>query len=122
MAAKRTRRFKAIASRDLILVMPDGFEKPIHVAIGAPYKPAQSEGMEQYAACLVLACDEPSLATESFGADELEALIAGVQFIESFLLALVDKSGGHLKMPDGAPFDPRGSILLRETRRLQAKR
>jgi hypothetical protein len=113
--------FVPMAQRDLILVRPDGYQMPIHVAVGAPYAKATSEGMEDHAACLVLTCDEPDLATEVFGQDEMEALTAGLEFIETFLTNLTD-DGGKLTSPDGAPFDPSGSILLKESRKLSARR
>jgi hypothetical protein len=116
------RDFVSIASRDLIFVGPDEFRMSIHVAISAPYKPADAEGMEKLAACQVLTCDEPTLATEVFGSDEIEALIAGLEFLEFFLVNLAKSSGGgQLFLEDGSVFDPAGSILLKESRRLALK-
>ena len=116
------RDFVPIASRDLTFIGSDGFRMSIHVAISAPYMPADTEGMEQLAACQVLTCSDPTLATEVFGADKVEALVAGLEFLELFLVNLVRTSGGgQLVLGDGSVFDPAGSILLKESRRLAAK-
>lgn len=109
--------FVAIAERDLIFVGSDGHQTSIHVAVGAPYANAITAGMEKYAGCLVLTCDDPELTTEMFGEDEMEALVAALEFIESFLQNLVRVYGGKLTTPDGAPFDPAGSVLLKEFRK-----
>jgi hypothetical protein len=114
-------RFMPIAARDLVLVRADGYQMPVYVAVGAPYSPAKADEMKQYAGCLVLTCDEPDLATEIYGADEMEALIAALEFIESFLRRLVVESGGQLRGSDGHPFDPAGSTLLKESRQLQSR-
>ncbi|MCW7541277.1 hypothetical protein OOT46_26045 [Aquabacterium sp. A7-Y] len=110
--------FIPVASRDLIFVGPDQYEMSVHVAIGAPYTPAQAEDMKGYAGCLVLTCDDPTLATEIHGADEMEALMAGLDFIESFLKRLAVEGKGRLKTLDGLPFDPNGSALLQQQREL----
>ena len=114
-------RFVSIASRDLIFVGPAGYEMPIHVAIGAPYAEAKAEEAKGEAGCLVLTCDDPDLTTEITGADEMEALLAGLEFLQSFLVNL-ESIGGKLKAVDGSPFDPNGSILLQEFRAIQARR
>lgn len=114
--------FVAIAERDLIFVGSDGYQMPIHVAVGAPYSNARTEGMEKYAACLVLTCDDPELTTEMFGGDEMEALVAALEFIESFLQNLVRVYDGKLTTPDGTPFDPAGSMLLQETRKRASRK
>ena len=54
-----TARFIPIAFRDLIFVGPDGYEMPIHIAIGAPYAEAKAEEAKGEAGCLVLTCDDP---------------------------------------------------------------
>ncbi|CAN7442273.1 hypothetical protein LJR118_002928 [Acidovorax sp. LjRoot118] len=113
--------FLATTERDLIFVGSDGYQMPIHVAVGAPYANARTEGMEKYAACLFLTCDDPELTTEIFGGDEMEALAAALEFIESFLQKLVRVYGGKLTTPDGTPFDPAGSMLLKESRRLASR-
>lgn len=110
--------FVPIASRQLVFVGPDSYEMPVHVAIGAPYTPARAEELKGYAGCLVLTTDDPALATEVFGADEMEALIAGLEFIESFLTKLAAMGGGRLTTVDGKPFDPAGSVLLKQSREL----
>jgi hypothetical protein len=115
-------RFVPIASRDLIFVGPDGYEMPIHVAISAPYAEAVAQEMKGQAACLVLTCDDPDLATEITGADEMEALLAGLEFLQSFLVNLATTGKGSLKTVDGLPFDHDGSIQLQEFRAIQARK
>ncbi|SHN36831.1 hypothetical protein [Rhizobacter sp. OV335] len=115
-------RFVSLASRDLIFVGPDGYEMPIHVAISAPYADAKAEEAKGEAGCLVLTCDDPDLTTEITGADEMEALLAGREFLQSFLVNLESIGGGKLKALDGSPFDPNGSILLQESRAIQARK
>ena len=95
---------------------------PIHVAIGAPYAEAEAEEAKGRAGCLVLTCDDPDLTTEITGADEMEALLAGLEFLQSFLVNLESIGGGKLKALDGSPFDPNGSILLQESRAIQARK
>lgn len=109
--------FVAIAERDLIFFGFDGHQIPIHVAVGAPYANAKTKGMEKYAGCLVLTCEDPELATEMFGEDEMEALVAALEFIELFLRNLVRVHEGKLTTPNGTPFDPAGSMLLQECRK-----
>jgi hypothetical protein len=116
------REFVPIAERDLILVGSDGYEMPVHVAVGAPYEPADAKEMEGYAGCQVLACDDSRLATEVLGADKMEALVAALEFIESFLKQMVVEAGGPLKTIEGQHFDPSGSALLKASRRLQSRR
>lgn len=105
-------RFVPIAERHLVFVGPDLRESPLDVAIGPPYRPAMEEAMRAYAACLVWTNDDPALFTEVFGADEMEALIAGLEFIERHLTMHVTLGGGVLKTIEGNAFDPAGSFLL----------
>ena len=114
--------FSPIASRTLVFVGANDSKAELYIAIGAPYFPARTEGMEQMAACQVLTCNEPSLATEVFGIDEMEALMAALEFLELFLVSLVKKKGGgRLTLDDGSPYDPAGSILLKESRLIAAR-
>jgi hypothetical protein len=115
-------RFVPIATRNLIFVGPTGYEMPIHIAISAPYAEAKAEEAKGEAGCLVLTCDDPDLTTEITGADEMEALLAGLEFLQSFLVNLESIGGGKLKALDGSPFDPNGSILLQESRAIQARK
>jgi hypothetical protein len=115
-------QFVPIASRNLIFVGPTGYEMPIHVAISAPYAEAKAEEAKGRAGCLVVTCDDPDLTTEITGADEMEALLAGLEFLQSFLVNLESIGGGKLKALDGSPFDPNGSILLQESRAIQARK
>lgn len=118
----KTARFVPIASRSLIFIGPDGYEMPIHVAISAPCAEAKAEEAKGEAGCLVLTCDDPDLATEITGVDEMEALLAGLEFLQSFLVNLEAIGGGALKALDGSTFDANGSILLQESRAIQARK
>lgn len=120
--SSRQARFVPIAARNLIFIGPDGHEMPIHVAISAPYAEAKAEEARGEAGCLVLTCDDADLATEITGVDEMEALLAGLEFLQSFLVNLESMSGGTLKALDGSPFDANGSILLQESRAIQARK
>lgn len=115
-------RFFPIASRNLIFVGPTGYEMPIHVAISAPYAEAEAEEAKGRAGCLVLTCDDPDLTTEITGSDEMEALLAGLEFLQSFPVNLESIGGGRLKALDGSPFGPNGSILLQESRAIQVRK
>jgi hypothetical protein len=108
---KLARKFVPIAERDLIFTNSDGYESAIHVAISAPYKPAQDDAMKEHAGCLVLTCEEEELAAEVFGIDEMEALNAGLEFLRTFLSQLVKQ--GTVTYADGSAFHPDGSPLLR---------
>lgn len=121
-ATNPTRNFVPIASRDLLLVAPDGHKMPIHVAISAPYAEARFPTMKGSAACLVLTSANPDLAIEIPGADSMEALLAGLEFLQAFLQNLASAGGGTLTTADGASFDPGGSPLLQEFRALQARK
>jgi hypothetical protein len=89
---------------------------PIHVAIGAPYRPATMPGLQDQAGCLVLTCDDPDLATEICGFDELEALAAALSFLQLYLIKITEETSGKLTMMDGSPVDPSGSMFLRQMR------
>jgi hypothetical protein len=89
---------------------------PIYVAISAPYRPASLRGAQDQAGCLVLTCDDPNLATEISGFDELEALAAAVSFLQLYLIKITEETGGQLKTTGGSPVDPSGSIFLQQMR------
>lgn len=105
------RAFSPIAERDLVLMAKD-YQLPVHVAIGAPYPGAKTEGMEHYAGCQVLTCDDEDLAVEVVGADTIEALEAATRYIQIFLLKLA--ADGELRHKDGSRFDPSGSPLIKQ--------
>lgn len=115
--------FSPVTERKLVLVRPDGYESEIYVAVGSPYTQAAAPEMAKYAACQILTCDDKDLTTEVYGQDPLEALVAALEFIELFLYRLVENTRGELRYPDGRSFDPKGSILLQQSRiYLQKKR
>jgi hypothetical protein len=115
--------FSPVTERRLILVRPDGYESEIYVAVGSPYTQAAAPEMAEYAACQILTCDDTDLTTEVYGKDSLEALVAALEFIELFLFRLIENTRGELRYPDGRSFDPRGSVLLQQSRHyLQKKR
>jgi|GEM_PF-3213455 len=118
----QARHLVPIASRDLLLVAPDGHATRIHVAIGAPYAAAVCPTLKGSAACQVLTSANPDLVTEIPGADPMEALLAGLEFLQAFLLNLVSVGGGTLTSADGSSFEPGGSPLLQEFRALQARK
>jgi hypothetical protein len=114
--------FHHIAERHLVYVSANGHEMPMYVAVGQPYFPAQAEEMKSKAGCLVLTCDDPDLATELHGDDEMEALVAALEYLELFLINVVQVGGGSLRTVAGAPFDASGSPLLRASRALLSKK
>jgi hypothetical protein len=123
VAVSDSKSFRPVAVRELVHVSKDGYELPVYLAVSAPYFPAETEGMEAYAGCLVQTCDDPDLAVEMFGADEMEALLAGLEYIELFLANVLKVGdGGELRTTSGQPFDPSGSVLLKESRRRRANR
>ncbi len=114
--------FKQIASRQLIFVSAAQHRMEVFIAIGEPYRPARTPGMAELAACQVLTCDDPALASEVTGRDEMEALAAAVEFLDLFLINTIRQSGGGaLFQPDGTVYDPSGSVQLREFRRIAAR-
>ncbi len=80
------------------------------------------EGTEHLAGCEVLTYDDPDLATEVCGRDEMEALSVALNFLELYLINVVEKTSGKLRNADGSPVDPLGSIFLKESRAIVAKK
>lgn len=93
--------FNAIAKRTIVLVNHESGEREkITVAISAPYRPATTPGMSEYAACLVQFYEEIGDAgSEVFGADEVEALENAIQNVHSLLAGLM--AGGSAETADG---------------------
>lgn len=109
--------FRPLVSRTLMLVRPGGVDVPVHVAVGAPYRPATGKGLEDQAGCLVLTCDDPDLSVEVSGFDEFEALVSAVSFLQQFLIKITDEMGGRLQTLDGRPVDPVSSAFRRQIQR-----
>jgi hypothetical protein len=96
--------FQAIVKRTVVLVNSETGEKErFTLAIGAPYRPAKTEGMADHAGCMLQAfeeIDDPGM--EIVGADEFEALenaISNAKLILDGLLA-----NGTVETVDGKPF------------------
>ncbi len=100
--------------------MPDGTTVAIHVALGAPYRPAMLDG--NYAGCQVLTCDDPDLSSEVIGRDEMDALAVALEFLELYLIKIVEETHGRLSELDGTPIDPRGSGILLHARKFVANK
>jgi len=117
-------KFSAIASRDLLFVSQDGVKRPMHVAVGRPYFPAEEPEMrmQNYAGCKVLTCDDPDLAVEVIGADQMEALSAALEYLTLFLRKLSQESGGELLNQNGTRFDPDGSPFFRQFRKFNERK
>lgn len=107
-----------IVSRHLVLARPDAPDLPIDIAIGVPYARTDEKGMPGGAGCLVWTNDDPLCFTEVFGADEMEALICGLTFLENYLIQWEKTTNGRLRTLDGRPFDPKGSEELQAYRLL----
>jgi hypothetical protein len=120
-AMKNAPAFNAIASRDFVIVKPDGSKIPVHVAIGAPYRPAKHARAGNKVGCLVLTCDDPDLATEIWGSDEMDVVAIALALIDIHLIQMIKETGGELQNLAGAPVDPSGSEALKETRAILRK-
>jgi hypothetical protein len=89
--------FNAIASRDFVIVKPDGSKIPVHVAIGAPYRPAKHARAGNKVGCLVLTCDDPDLATEIWGSDEMDVVAIALALIDIHLIQMIKETGVNCK-------------------------
>lgn len=106
--------FVPIARRDLKLVYSAG-SIDVVLALSAPYSPAKTPtalGSGPYA-CMVLNCDDPSLALEICGEDEFEALEMSLLHLEKFVDKLAaEQKAGKLMNADGTPFTPKKNVGL----------
>jgi hypothetical protein len=104
--------FVPIARRDLKYASPThSFD--IVLAISAPYRPPKTPSAAgMTAACMIQDCDDPGLALEIGGNDELEALQLGLMHLEKFIEVLSAEKTGKLLNQDGTPFEAKNASLM----------
>lgn len=104
--------FVPIARRDLKYSSPT-HSLDVVLAISAPYRPPKTPlAAGKTAACMVQDCDDPTLALEIGGDDELEALEMGLMHLEKFIEALSSDKTGKLLNQDGTPFEAKNASLM----------
>lgn len=104
--------FTAVARRHLKFRTSKAFTRDVILAISLPYRPPKTPTGVGPAACMVLTCDDPELAIEVSGKDELEALQMALLHIERFLDVLAADSSGKLLNKDGTPFERQDVTLF----------